>query len=76
MQFGDLTELETDIALLDQGQHLLHRGRRGAEFGAAVKQRERLGDRLQVQRPVERAESPPPTMSTSRSLKCSILRTE
>ena len=40
--------------LLDERQHLLHRGRRGAELGAAMQQRHRLGDRLQVQGPVER----------------------
>ncbi len=54
VQLRDLTELEADIATLDEVEHLLHRGRRRAKLGAAVQQGERLGDGLQIQRPIER----------------------
>ena len=54
VELGDLTELEADVALLDEGEHLLHRGGRRAELGAPMQQRQRLGDRLQVQGPIER----------------------
>ena len=55
VQLRHLTELEVDVATLDQREHLVHRVGRGAELGAAVNERERLGDGLKIQRPVERA---------------------
>ena len=54
VELGDLTELEADVALLDEGEHLLHRSGRRAELGAPMQQGQRLGDRLQVQGPIER----------------------
>src|SRR6185369_13310307 len=49
-----VTELEGHVAALNEVEHLLHRRRCRTELLAAVKQRERLGDRLEVERPIER----------------------
>src|SRR5262245_55710051 len=54
VQFRHLTELETNVAAVDERQHLLHRGRRRPKLCAAMQQRDRICHRLQVQGPIER----------------------
>ena len=51
---GDLPELERDFALLGKVMHRLDRMRRGAEGIATMHQGQALGDRLEIERPVER----------------------
>jgi hypothetical protein len=70
-----LADMEADGAVLDQLAHALDAVGRGAEFVAPVQSVRLLatGCRLRTQ---SSAESPPPTISTSRPRNASILRTE
>ena len=53
-QAGHLADLEVELLRLLQREHLVDAVGRGAELRPPVDQRHALGDRLQVQRPVER----------------------
>src|SRR5665213_3715381 len=54
-QFADLADLEVHGAFGDQRTHLIHAVGRAAEIVAPVHQSEPLGNRRQIERPVERA---------------------
>ena len=49
-----LTEHEVDLSLADELHHLVDAVGRGAEFGAAMQQRQMARERREVERPVER----------------------
>ena len=51
---GDLTDLQIHFSASHQRAHLLDAVGRGAEIVAPVQQRHALGDRMQIERPVER----------------------
>ena len=51
---GDLTDLQIHLSAGHQRAHLLDAVGRGAEIVAPVQQRHALGDRMQIERPVER----------------------
>ena len=53
-QRGDLAEPQIHLAGGDQRAHLLDAVGRGAKIVAPVQQRDALGDRMQIERPVER----------------------
>src|SRR5262249_11917382 len=55
LQLGDLAEHEVDLALANEGHHLVDAVGRRAELIAAMEEREVAGDRGEVERPVERA---------------------
>ena len=54
LQAHHLPNLEGELLFLVQSEHLVHAVRRGAELGSAVHQCQVLGERLQVECPVER----------------------
>ena len=55
VQARHLTDEQANLSFGDQRAHLLDRMRRGAEIVAAMDQRQRFGEGLQVERPVEGA---------------------